>query len=86
MAVNVVVVGSLKTRGSLWFPEDVFIVQAAVGRVSYRQAGDRENRARPPQSSSPVQAGLFAVRRGRGALVDQNVLSTRSSALLKITA
>lgn len=80
----VAVGGSLKTRGSLWFPEDVFIVQAAVGRVSYRQAGTvRTGPGAPPQSSSPVQAGLFAVRRGRGALVDQNILS---STLLKIPA
>lgn len=39
MAVNIGVVGLLRRRGRLWFPEDVFNVQAAVGWVSCRQAG-----------------------------------------------
>lgn len=51
----VAVGGSLKTRGSLWFPEDVFIVQAAVGRVSYRQAGTvRTGPGAPPKA--PVRS------------------------------
>lgn len=59
MAVNVVVVGSLKTRGSLWFPEDVFIVQAAVGRVSYRQAGTVRTGPGPPKA--PVRSRLVCL-------------------------
>lgn len=54
MAVHVGVVGLLKTRGSLGFPQDVFIVPAAVGRVNYRRAGTVRTGPPPPKPRSAL--------------------------------
>lgn len=62
----VAVGGSLKTRGSLWSPEDVFIVQAAVGRVSYRQAGTvRTGPAPPPAKLQSGPGGFVCCSEGK---------------------
>lgn len=56
-------------KGNLWFPEDVFNIQAAVGWVSYSQArivrtgGPSSSTKKPPAASSSWIVWYFEKRK-----------------------
>lgn len=59
-----------RKKGNLWFPEDVFNIQAAVGWVSHSRARIVRTGAELIRKPPLIWAGLFGIQQGGKALVD----------------